>query len=347
MKSLLITITILFAVNFSYAQWTGTSPGPIYYNGGNVGIGTSNPLGSLHIFNATPGQSLLALSRPSSEVVKALDVMVDANNNTVFTTANADLNFKTNFNGGSTLSTMYLNYLGNVGIGTTSPSTALQIGNFNSGSSNNQLVIPGTYNFEQVRLGQIGNGNSALEFVNHTDLSGAYGVKLLVDVDHGASGLQFQYASPTTSYSSLSYTTGLYMNLSGNVGIGTTTPDTKLAVNGTIHSKEVKVDLTGWSDYVFKLTYQLPKLSEIKSYIDLNQHLPDMPSATEVEKDGLNLGEMVKLQTKKIEELTLYLIEKDEKEKEQETTNKKLQQAIEILKTKLNQLTDHNQSSQK
>ncbi|WP_158800309.1 hypothetical protein [Pedobacter sp. L105] len=93
------------------------------------------------------------------------------------------------------------------------------------------------------------------------------------------------------------------------VGIGTTTPDAKLSVNGTIHSKEVKIDLTGWADYVFNPTFQLRPINEVESYIDQNHHLPDMPAEKEVIQNGVNLGDMVKLQTKKIEELTLYLIE--------------------------------------
>ena len=124
----------------------------------------------------------------------------------------------------------------------------------------------------------------------------------------------------------------------GNVGIGTTAPDAALAVNGTIHTKEVKVDLTGWPDFVFKTKYNLPSLASIKKYTDQNQHLPGMPSAFEVEKNGINLGEIVKLQTRKIEELTLYLIEKDKQLAEQ---NKKLegQQAInKSLQEQINQL---------
>lgn len=102
------------------------------------------------------------------------------------------------------------------------------------------------------------------------------------------------------------------MNLSGNVGIGTTNPGSyRLAVNGGIHSQSVNVDLTGWSDYVFKKEYQLPTLNEVKTYIDQNHHLPDMPSEAQVIKNGINLGEMNKLLTKKVEELTLYLIDKD------------------------------------
>ena len=101
---------------------------------------------------------------------------------------------------------------------------------------------------------------------------------------------------------------------SGRVGIGTTTPDELLSVKGTIHSKEVKVDMNFLPDYVFKPGYHLPTLAEVKSYIDKNSHLPEIPSAQEVEKNGLNLGEMNKLLLKKVEELTLYLIEKDQKD---------------------------------
>src|SRR3546814_20123989 len=62
----------------------------------------------------------------------------------------------------------------------------------------------------------------------------------------------------------------------GNVGIGTMYPDARLAVNGIIHSKEVKVDLTGWPDYVFKATYELPELDNVKAYIERNFRLPEM-----------------------------------------------------------------------
>jgi hypothetical protein len=124
--------------------------------------------------------------------------------------------------------------------------------------------------------------------------------------------------------------------IDGYVGIGTTTPHEALSVNGNIRSKEVKVELNNWPDYVFKPTYILPTLTEVKTYIDKNHHLPEMPSEAEVKENGINLGEMVKLQTKKIEELTLYLIEKDRLDKEKDEKLKSLQQQLDQLAKKLN-----------
>jgi hypothetical protein len=100
----------------------------------------------------------------------------------------------------------------------------------------------------------------------------------------------------------------------GDVGIGSLTPDAKLSVKGQIHAQEVKVDLNGSvaPDYVFEKVYKLPSLEEIKSYIEVNKHLPEVPSAKEMEANGINLGEMNLILLKKIEELTLHLIEMKE-----------------------------------
>jgi len=84
-----------------------------------------------------------------------------------------------------------------------------------------------------------------------------------------------------------------------------------------VHAQEVKVDLSvPGPDYVFDNDYNLLSLEEIKTYIDKNKHLPEVPSAKEMEANGVNLGEMNMLLLKKIEELTLYVIElKSENEK--------------------------------
>lgn len=98
----------------------------------------------------------------------------------------------------------------------------------------------------------------------------------------------------------------LYVN--GNVGIGTSTPQEKLSVNGKIRAKEVKVEMSSWPDYVFEEDYKIEKLEELERFIKVNKRLPEMPSAQQVKKNGLEVGEMLKLQQKKIEELTLIVI---------------------------------------
>jgi hypothetical protein len=105
----------------------------------------------------------------------------------------------------------------------------------------------------------------------------------------------------------------------GKVGIGTTTPDQMLTVNGTIHSTEVLVDLSVPApDYVFEKKYKLRPLSEVRRYINMNNHLPEIPSAEVMEKDGVNLSDMNMKLLKKVEELTLYLISENEKNKSQQ-----------------------------
>ena len=88
----------------------------------------------------------------------------------------------------------------------------------------------------------------------------------------------------------------------------------KLRVYGKIISEEVRVQLkTLWPDYVFSKNYKLHSLPEIEKYIAENHHLPNMPAAAEVEKNGIALGEMQTKMMEKIEELTLYIIAQDKR----------------------------------
>lgn len=99
-----------------------------------------------------------------------------------------------------------------------------------------------------------------------------------------------------------------------NVGIKT--QDTKgyeLAVNGKIRSQEVRVEIADWPDYVFKKDYDLTSLEETAKFIEKNGHLPGVPSAEDIENEGLSLGEINKLLMKKIEELTLHVLELNNK----------------------------------
>lgn len=124
----------------------------------------------------------------------------------------------------------------------------------------------------------------------------------------------------------------------GYIGIGTETPDELLTVKGKIHTQEVLVDLNGAvaPDYVFenyflgtseiKPHYQLLSLSEIEVYIKKFHHLPGIPSAKEIEKDGLSLKEMNLALLEKVEELTLYAIQQ--------------QKEINALKEKVSKIED-------
>jgi hypothetical protein len=114
----------------------------------------------------------------------------------------------------------------------------------------------------------------------------------------------------------------MFITAAGNVGIGTDNPTNKLSVYGNIRSTEVIVETANWPDYVFDKKYPLLPLTEVEKYIQQNNHLPNIPSANEIEKTGLQLGDMQKRMMEKMEELTLYIIQQ--------------QKEIELLKEKIN-----------
>jgi len=104
--------------------------------------------------------------------------------------------------------------------------------------------------------------------------------------------------------------------LNGNVGIGISNPTVKLDVAGIVRAHEVKVCLNQGCDYVFANDYKLMSLSDLGKFIETNKHLPDVAPAAEMEAEGINLSEMSALLLRKIEELTLYILEQDEQMKE-------------------------------
>ncbi|WP_461639607.1 hypothetical protein [Labilibaculum euxinus] len=142
--------------------------------------------------------------------------------------------------------------------------------------------------------------------------------------------------SGTIVFSSIDETGGIQVLSDGKVGIGTTTTGThKLAVNGTIGAREIKVEATGWSDFVFEDDYQLKNLEEVESYITKNNHLPDVPSEKEVLENGIQLGEMNAKLLQKIEELTLYLIKQNKRTNKLIEENKDFRKEIENLRKRI------------
>lgn len=166
---------------------------------------------------------------------------------------------------------------GNVGIGTTAPSQTLEvIGNVGiyQNHNNSPFIIDvsgmiATNPWSGVGITAVNNGGDAFVTSYINNWGGSYNWTV------GSS------SGPVT-----------WMTISnGNVGIGTTNPQYRLSVNGTIQAKEVLVN-TGWSDYVFDPNYHVKPLPKIAAFIKANHHLPDIPSAAEVKENGVSLGEM-------------------------------------------------------
>ncbi len=134
---------------------------------------------------------------------------------------------------------------------------------------------------------------------------------------------------------------------SGKVGIGTTNfPTTigganisgyKLFVEGGILADEVRVR-TGWADYVFEENYELKSLAQVEAYITANGHLPNVPSATTVETEGISIGDISKVQQEKIEELFLHMIELNKKVETMQAANEILQAENAALKNRVETL---------
>lgn len=119
------------------------------------------------------------------------------------------------------------------------------------------------------------------------------------------------------------------------VGINTTNipEEFTFAVKGKVITDELKVTLEGsdawpWPDYVFSNTYDLPSLNEVEEYIKEKRHLKDIPSAKEVEEEGIFLGDMNARLLKKIEELTLYTIQQQKELEAQKELNRALEERL-------------------
>jgi hypothetical protein len=314
MKKTLLSLTfIIFSTIIAHAQWTTNSTNIYNSNTGNVGIGTTTPATALDVNGAISVKGInvndiQTISVPAdgtyviasgSRIKGTYTITFEAANRvqTVVLLANA-----TQFDYNSSLSIVSNTYY----------NSTVVMSNFRYVFSSDNSVVYLVFN--------IANRNGGNSVTAHFDGTGAY-------VPSWAGTMP---SSPTAA--------GIHPLVinSGNVGIGMATPQNKLDVNGTIHSKAVLIDLNGWADYVFQPAYQLPALKDVKSYIDQNQHLPEIPSEQEIAKSGLNVAEMNKLLMKKVEELTLYAIENERKDKEKDKLLASLQQQINELKGKQN-----------
>ncbi len=227
---------------------------------------------------------------------------------------NGQIRFWTFKGGGASLSEMMFDAQGRLGIGVT-PSSKLSV--YGTGAE---------------------GWNSGLE------LNREGGGKGWVIVDGDGMKLRTPVASDNFYFKNDANTTSVFIGANGRMGIGTENPDQLLTVNGIIHSKEIKIDLEApFADYVFEKyyneastlnpDYSLPSLKYIEDFTRKNNHLPGIPSASQIKANGLDVGHMSNILLEKIEELTLYTIEQ---EKEIETLQKQKQDLEELKEENTN-----------
>ncbi len=328
-KAILIAVAIM-NVNL-HAQWTDS--GSTITTMDNVGIGTVSPSEIFHVVKENSGIS----SMYSEFVMEAQDAQLDIISNSAGTwgsainfvegngSANTDVwSLTRQTTGGSGDSSFRINFgtlnrhdnpglfiiktNGDIGIGTNTPSSKLEVKSavgdnseihINTGSDDDQSVI----RFQD-------QGQSTWGFLSNYPSTGKFSL--------------YNYQSSSNA---------LVFDPNGNLSIGTTNSGAyKLAVKGKIRAEEIKVE-TGWADYVFEEGYDLPTLEEVEQHIKEKGRLINIPSAKEVEENGILLGEMNKLLLEKIEELTLYIVELKKENEDQFKQLEKFKEELNQIKT--------------
>lgn len=346
-RILALGIFYCLLVNTLFAQ-TNTFPAS-----GNVGIGTLQPSVALHVAGTIHGESNLKIGGAFEANGGSNSLWGWGNNSSWDIRTGGQLPYAINHHTGLTMSahsayggirfynqsypsigqsTMVMSVTDDrVGIGTASPAFKLHVAGDIYTSSD--MRIDGA-------IVKSGGSNSIWGWGNNPSWDIRAGGQLPYVINHHT-GLTF---SAHSAYGGIRFYNQSYPNITqselvmsvtnSNVGIGTTSPSEKLSVNGNIRAKKLIVTQLGWSDYVFAKNYKLRTLTEVENYIKANQHLPEVPSAKEVAAKGISVGDTQALLLKKIEELTLYVIEMN---KRQESTDKKvkmLEKENEMLKQK-------------
>lgn len=280
---------------------------------GYLGIGVANPQSKLHV------QGHLAAANPNSDQF----VQLWADNAIIWKagTQHGGLRFgsATDLNAANYSDKMRLMDNGNLGIGTNNPTYKLHVeGN---GYYNGNLVLgPEDHNAGPGKRIDFGmNSNSDPQSIGRYNVK-ADASELRVNISDEP-GSEDRFVIGWTPYNTNNYTPLMHVNANGIVGIGatvTTEPGYKLFVAEGIRTRKVKVDGLNWADYVFHSNYRLRPLSEVEQYIKANGHLPEVPSEEEVKKEGIDLGNNQATLLKKIEELTLYVIEQNKRQDNQE-----------------------------
>lgn len=311
-------------------QTNGTSRMTIL-NSGNVGIGITSPTNRLDVVGSTFNRISAGVTADVQTGFQAIKTGTNATNWEMYVPATST-DFR--FNNAAIGDIMFLKADGKVGIG-ASPSERLHVtGSTRSNRFNSTTGVFSTIGATDLTLSTNslladGTGGSPWVTIRNTDgwmgintASASIQERLHVTGNTRTSGnfitdggtLNVSHASNSFKIQMNGVTKFTMLN-DGKVGIGTaltTNPNGyTLAVNGKIGAKDVQVEnnSTTWADYVFEKDYKLTPLNEVEQYIKANQHLEGVPTATEVKEKGYSLSNMDEILLKKVEELTLYVIE--------------------------------------
>lgn len=247
------------------------------------------------------------------------------------------LNFEGRNNSTTWTRIMSLTSDGKVGIGTTEPQAKLHV-EISSPLGPNQ----GNYQILTRFQGQSYNNFKESTWI----VRDANGTNWLTGRLHNAISIDNSFLTPNVdtktwwerdpynNIQSWGNSAETYMSLvNGKLGIGTNSPDSKLTVKGKIHAEEVKIDLAvPGADYVFKEDYKLMSLEDIRQFIKEHGQLPNVPSAKDMEENGVDLGTMNMKLLEKIEELTLYILMQNMEINELQKKNQELQTLSERVK---------------
>ena len=336
-KLLSLTAVAIICAFITHAQ-TNTFPG-------NVGIGTTSPTNRLHIKGDGSNPAWINFDKSSSSEEAGL--VFKRAGNILFYLYNDDATGSeglkiqaSGLNGeGDPAPRLHIPYTnkdlylvqsgGNVGIGTANPRGVLDV------ATNGDVYLSNTPNGGSAQSTYL-SGHIFLAPYAGSEISYLQARRL---DNSGTTSLRLR------TFNTASLVDAMHIAGNGNVGIGTVTPQAKLAVNGDIFSRKVKVTLSGWPDYVFEPTYKLPTLHEVEAFIKQNKHLPDVPSEKEVREKGLDLGDNQAVLLRKIEEQMLYIIDQQKQLEQLKAENqelKKLAIEMEQIKSMLNKLVQAN-----
>jgi len=308
---IILTVSYIGKVHCQTLNIPGGTTGIGSSTNGNVGVGTTTPLSNLEVANSSGAVLSISTNRINGSMASPLRPTIDflgyANGNKArisateqtYDTHGSKLSMFVNDGSSSTslVERLTISMYGNVGIGNTTPTQALNV-------VGRVAITTGTYSDEGY------NGNL---MITKPASSGQY-INLIRQGQYpwsiGTVYNTSNFAIGTGISSDVSFTNPFFViNTVGDVGIGTVNPAYKLDVLGTIRAKEVLVNLGGGADFVFEKDYKLPTIEHVANYVQENKHLPDVPSANEMVKNGVSMGDMQVKLLQKVEELTLYVIE--------------------------------------